>query len=60
VGRRGDVRVLEEGEPFGVTGTIEEATARCNAVLEEWIRRAPEEWTWFHDRFGSAPSRSSS
>lgn len=27
-------------------------TARCNAALEALIRRAPREWTWFHDRYG--------
>ncbi len=27
-------------------------TARCNASLEALIRRAPRQWTWFHDRYG--------
>jgi lauroyl/myristoyl acyltransferase len=27
-------------------------TARCNAALEALIRRAPRQWTWFHDRYG--------
>jgi KDO2-lipid IV(A) lauroyltransferase len=27
-------------------------TARCNTALEALIRRAPGEWTWFHDRYG--------
>lgn len=34
---------------------------RCNAALEDLIRRAPTEWTWFHDRYGelapAAPGR---
>jgi KDO2-lipid IV(A) lauroyltransferase len=25
--------------------------ACCNAAIEGLIRRAPEEWTWFHDRY---------
>lgn len=25
----------------------------CNAAIEALIRRAPEEWTWFHDRYGT-------
>ncbi len=27
-------------------------TARCNAALEALIRRAPRQWTWFHERYG--------
>lgn len=27
-------------------------TARCNAALEDLIRRAPAQWPWFHDRYG--------
>jgi KDO2-lipid IV(A) lauroyltransferase len=26
--------------------------ARCNAALEALIRQAPEQWPWFHDRYG--------
>jgi KDO2-lipid IV(A) lauroyltransferase len=26
-------------------------TARCNAALEELIRRNPDQWVWFHDRW---------
>ncbi len=25
--------------------------AACNRALEELVRRAPEEWTWFHERY---------
>jgi len=29
----------------------ETLAAACNRSLEELIRRAPEEWTWFHERY---------
>jgi KDO2-lipid IV(A) lauroyltransferase len=30
-------------------------TTRCNQALEELIRRAPSEWTWFHRRYDELP-----
>ncbi len=34
---------------------IEVLTARCNEVLEELIRRHPEQWIWAHRRFRNSP-----
>ena len=34
---------------------IAEATARYNAVLEEIIRKHPEQWMWSHRRFRHSP-----
>ncbi len=30
-------------------------TAACSAVLEEAIRRSPEEWVWMHERWKTRP-----
>jgi KDO2-lipid IV(A) lauroyltransferase len=30
---------------------LEEFLARCNAALEELIRRNPAQWVWFHERW---------
>jgi KDO2-lipid IV(A) lauroyltransferase len=32
-------------------------TARCTAILEVAIRRAPEEWVWMHSRWKTRPER---
>ena len=42
------------GEEVGWADTNDESvlTARCNAALEALIRRAPRQWTWFHERYG--------
>ena len=34
---------------------IVELTGRCNAAIEAAIRRAPEQWLWFHDRWRTRP-----
>jgi len=48
---------IEIGPPLDVRGLTpaeraEEAlTARLTAILEEAIRRTPEQWLWYHDRW---------
>jgi KDO2-lipid IV(A) lauroyltransferase len=32
-----------------------EITQKCNLVLEEIIKRYPDQWTWIHDRWKSTP-----
>jgi KDO2-lipid IV(A) lauroyltransferase len=45
-----------EIEPSGDRSRdIEEATTQYNAVLEELIRRHPEQWLWGHRRFRHSP-----
>lgn len=34
---------------------VVELTGRCNEVIEAAIRRAPEQWLWFHDRWRTRP-----
>ena len=38
------------------SGDILEATARCTAVVEAAIRRAPEQWLWIHRRWKPLPA----
>jgi Kdo2-lipid IVA lauroyltransferase/acyltransferase len=44
---------------FAKTGDTEAdvlaATAKCNEVLEAWIRRYPEQWLWIHRRWKTRP-----
>ena len=35
---------------------IIELTGRCTEVIEAAIRRAPEQWLWFHDRWRTRPA----
>jgi KDO2-lipid IV(A) lauroyltransferase len=43
-------------EPFEVAGhDAVELTARVTRVIEEQIRRVPEQWVWFHDRWRERP-----
>lgn len=42
-------------EPFEASGDPIELTARLTRVIEEQIRRVPEQWVWFHDRYRERP-----
>ncbi|NOL50384.1 lysophospholipid acyltransferase family protein [Pelistega europaea] len=42
-------------EDFPGEDSIEEATARINQLLEEWIRRDPAQYYWVHRRFKTRP-----
>ncbi len=46
---------LKVATGFEPEGTVEEVSARCNQALEHFVREAPEEWLWFHDRYGDGP-----
>ncbi len=49
--------VMEVKEEINFTKThdlqadIEKLTARCLAIIEEEIKKYPEQWFWFHDRW---------
>ncbi len=32
-----------------------ELTARCTQVIEQWVRRYPEQWLWIHRRWKTRP-----
>lgn len=38
------------------TADILEGTRRSTAVIEEWIRRYPEQWLWIHRRWKTRPA----
>ncbi|MFH1143543.1 MAG: lysophospholipid acyltransferase family protein [Candidatus Eisenbacteria bacterium] len=38
--------------PDVVRACIEEATERCNDAIGRWILEAPDQWVWFHERWG--------
>ena len=57
IARRGDgheVVHLPALRPGDFAGPAREADllAACNEALGELVRRNPEEWMWFHDRWG--------
>ena len=47
--------IIRFHEPFEATGDPIELTARMTRVIEEQIRRVPEQWVWFHDRYRERP-----
>ncbi len=60
IGRQGAGHLVVHLPPLRPTEPDDEAgarafLARCNAALEELIRRNPEEWVWFHHRWGDPP-----
>lgn len=42
-------------EPVEAAGDPIELTARLTRIIEEQIRRVPEQWVWFHDRYRERP-----
>jgi lauroyl/myristoyl acyltransferase len=46
---------MELGGPFVPGGDRQADAEACNRELEQIIRRSPEEWTWFHDRYAPEP-----
>jgi Kdo2-lipid IVA lauroyltransferase/acyltransferase len=56
--RRADgVQVIRFQEPREVSREDDpiELTARCTREIEEQIRRVPEQWVWFHERWRERP-----
>jgi len=49
------VTVHEAIENFPGTDSLEEATARQNRMLEDWIRPDPSQYYWVHRRFKTRP-----
>lgn len=49
--------ILNFSEPFRCTRDDDPValTARITGAIEEQIRRAPEQWVWFHDRWRERP-----
>lgn len=47
-----DVEVASTGDR---ETDIRVTTQRCTAILEEMIRRYPEQWVWFHKRWKTRP-----
>ena len=53
--------VLHFGEAIDVTSTgndeqdVLDNTARFTAVIEDWIRRYPDQWLWVHRRWKTRP-----
>jgi heptosyltransferase-2 len=44
-------RAVAETPIDGASESIEKLTARGNEILEEQVRRAPEDWFWVHNRW---------
>lgn len=49
------IQQLPALEDFPGEDSIEEATARINRLLEEWIRQDPAQYYWVHRRFKTRP-----
>src|SRR5438309_5034421 len=44
-------RAIVEPPVNGYANSIESLTARVNEIIEQQVRRAPEDWFWVHDRW---------
>jgi KDO2-lipid IV(A) lauroyltransferase len=57
-----DKIVLDLLEEIHFTGTgnlgndIIQLTQECTTIIEENIKKYPEQWFWFHDRWKTRPS----
>ncbi|NEN74828.1 lysophospholipid acyltransferase family protein [Pelistega sp. NLN82] len=49
------IKFLSPLKDFPGEDSIEEATARINRLLEEWIREDPAQYYWVHRRFKTRP-----
>lgn len=47
-----EIEFLQTGE---TEADVLTATAQCNQVLEQWIRRYPDQWLWIHRRWKTRP-----
>ena len=54
VERRGGKHIVQFQEPIVASDPVE-ITARLTAAIEQQIRRAPEQWVWFHPRWKERP-----
>lgn len=52
------IEVMAPIPDFPGNDSIEQATARLNLLLEEWIGRDPAQYYWVHRRFKTRPQRS--
>jgi KDO2-lipid IV(A) lauroyltransferase len=53
--------VLHFGEDISLPDTgdaeadIVSLTQRCTSVIEDWVRRYPDQWLWIHRRWKTRP-----
>ena len=49
------VQILPPMEDFPGEGSLEEATARINRLIEDWVRLDPAQYYWVHRRYKTRP-----